>query len=95
MAFLTSTSRSVHGTIDWKTVGKTIAARYSGVIVIEGRSIEEAKKSLAVFSEVFCMSGETLQVYFLGTAGALPDTDAQPALHHGPAGFGHAPLRLR
>jgi len=41
------------GTIDWKTVGKTIAARYKGVIVIEGRSVEEAKKSLAVFSKVF------------------------------------------
>ncbi|MEN6395103.1 MAG: sugar phosphate isomerase/epimerase family protein [Methanoregula sp.] len=41
------------GTIDWKTVGKTIAARYQGVIVIEGRSVEEAKKSLAVFSKVF------------------------------------------
>ena len=41
------------GTIDWKTVGKTIAARYSGVIVVEGRSVEEAKKSLAVFSKVF------------------------------------------
>ena len=41
------------GTIDWKTVGKTIAARYSGVVVIEGRSVEEAKKSRAVFSECF------------------------------------------
>ena len=41
------------GTIDWKSVGKAIAARYSGVVVIEGRSVEEAKKSLAVFSECF------------------------------------------
>ncbi|MFZ1896589.1 sugar phosphate isomerase/epimerase family protein [Methanoregula sp.] len=41
------------GTIDWKTVGKTIAARYSGVVVIEGRSVEEAKKSRAVFLECF------------------------------------------
>jgi sugar phosphate isomerase/epimerase len=41
------------GTIDWKTVGKTIAARYSGVIVIEGRSVEEAKRSLSVYSECF------------------------------------------
>ncbi|HNX17684.1 MAG TPA: sugar phosphate isomerase/epimerase family protein [Methanoregula sp.] len=41
------------GTIDWKTVGKTIAARYRGIIVVEGRSVVEAKKSLAVFSKVF------------------------------------------
>jgi sugar phosphate isomerase/epimerase len=41
------------GTIDWKTVGKGIAARYNGVIVIEGRSIEEAKKSLSFFTEFF------------------------------------------
>jgi len=41
------------GTIDWKTVGKAIAARYNGVIVIEGRSIEEAKTSLSVFAEYF------------------------------------------
>ena len=41
------------GTIDWKSVGAAIAARYSGVVVIEGRSVEEAKKSLAVFSECF------------------------------------------
>lgn len=41
------------GTIDWKKVGKTIAARYNGIIVVEGRSVEEAKKSLAIFSKVF------------------------------------------
>ncbi len=41
------------GTIPWTTVGKTIAARYSGVVVIEGRSIEEARKSLAVFRRCF------------------------------------------
>ena len=41
------------GTIDWKSVGKGIASRYNGVAVIEGRSVEEAKKSLAVFKEYF------------------------------------------
>ena len=41
------------GTIDWKSVGKGIAAHYNGVAVIEGRSVEEAKKSLAVFKEYF------------------------------------------
>jgi sugar phosphate isomerase/epimerase len=42
------------GTIDWATVGKAIASRYKGGrIVIEGRSIEEAKKSLAVFRREF------------------------------------------
>jgi sugar phosphate isomerase/epimerase len=41
------------GTINWPVVGKTIAAQYDGVIVIEGRSIEEAKKSLSVFRRFF------------------------------------------
>ncbi|MCX6688179.1 MAG: sugar phosphate isomerase/epimerase [Methanoregula sp.] len=41
------------GTINWRAVGKAITARYNGVIVIEGRSIPEAKKSLAVFKECF------------------------------------------
>jgi sugar phosphate isomerase/epimerase len=41
------------GTINWKVVGNTVAARYSGVVVIEGRSIEEARKSLHVFKECF------------------------------------------
>jgi len=41
------------GTIPWKTVGKRIADDYQGVVVIEGRSIEEAKKSLAVFRRYF------------------------------------------
>ncbi len=41
------------GTISWSKVGKTIAADYSGVVVIEGRSIDEAKKSLAVFRRCF------------------------------------------
>lgn len=42
------------GTIAWGTVGKTVASRYRGErIVIEGRSVEEAKKSLAVFRREF------------------------------------------
>jgi sugar phosphate isomerase/epimerase len=41
------------GTIKWQEVGRAISARYSGVVVIEGRSIPEAKKSLAVFKECF------------------------------------------
>ena len=41
------------GTINWRAAGKAITARYNGVIVIEGRSIPEAKKSLAVFKEYF------------------------------------------
>jgi sugar phosphate isomerase/epimerase len=41
------------GTINWDVVGKTVAGNYSGVTVIEGRSIEEAKRSLAVFKRCF------------------------------------------
>jgi sugar phosphate isomerase/epimerase len=41
------------GTIPWDAVGKTIASHYSGVVVIEGRSIEEAKKSLEVYRRCF------------------------------------------
>ena len=41
------------GTIDWSKAGKMIARDYAGVVVIEGRSIEEAKKSLAVFRRYF------------------------------------------
>jgi sugar phosphate isomerase/epimerase len=41
------------GTINWDNVGKTIAANYSGIVVIEGRSAEEAKTSLAVFRRCF------------------------------------------
>jgi sugar phosphate isomerase/epimerase len=41
------------GTIAWETVGRAIAKDYRGVIVIEGRSIEEAKRSLSVFSRCF------------------------------------------
>lgn len=41
------------GNINWNSIGKTIAENYSGVVVIEGRSIEEAKKSLPVFRKCF------------------------------------------
>ena len=41
------------GTISWSTVGKTLAANYNGVVVIEGRSLDEAKKSLSVFRRCF------------------------------------------
>ncbi|MEN6443006.1 MAG: sugar phosphate isomerase/epimerase family protein [Methanoregula sp.] len=41
------------GTIAWKPLGKAIASNYSGVVVIEGRSIPEAKKSLTVFRTCF------------------------------------------
>jgi sugar phosphate isomerase/epimerase len=41
------------GTINWDTVGKTIAAKYSGVVVIEGRSLAEAAISLAAYRRCF------------------------------------------
>jgi len=36
------------GTIDWDLVGKRIREDYSGVLVVEGRSLEEGTASLAV-----------------------------------------------
>jgi len=36
------------GTVDWEAVGQAIARDYSGILVIEGRRIEEGKKSLSV-----------------------------------------------
>ena len=41
------------GTIPWSRVGKVIAADYKGVVVVDGRSVEEAKKSRAVFRRYF------------------------------------------
>ncbi|MFA5614567.1 MAG: sugar phosphate isomerase/epimerase family protein [Methanoculleus sp.] len=42
------------GAIDWKKVGSVIARDYSGgVAVIEGRTLEEAKRSLAAFRKWF------------------------------------------
>jgi sugar phosphate isomerase/epimerase len=36
------------GTIDWDLVGTCIARDYSGVVVVEGRSLEEGKTSLSI-----------------------------------------------
>jgi sugar phosphate isomerase/epimerase len=41
------------GTINWEKAGRIIAANYSGIAVVEGRSIGEGKKSLAVFRKCF------------------------------------------
>jgi sugar phosphate isomerase/epimerase len=41
------------GSINWDIVGKTIAANYRGIAVVEGRSIEEGTQSLAVFRKCF------------------------------------------
>jgi sugar phosphate isomerase/epimerase len=41
------------GTIPWDEVGRQIAGSYSGIVVVEGRNLEEAKKSLAVFRRCF------------------------------------------
>lgn len=41
------------GTIDWENAGREIASRYRGTVVIEGRSIEEARTSLQVFRRCF------------------------------------------
>ena len=41
------------GLINWTVVGKSVAANYDGIVVIEGRSIEEARKSLPVFRKCF------------------------------------------
>jgi sugar phosphate isomerase/epimerase len=37
------------GNIDWVTVGRTVAAEYRGPVVIEGRTLEEARRSLNAF----------------------------------------------
>ncbi len=41
------------GTIDWEWVGRCVAAGYSGVVVVEGRSIPEAQQSLEVIRRCF------------------------------------------
>ncbi|OPY38483.1 MAG: endonuclease IV [Methanoregula sp. PtaU1.Bin051] len=41
------------GTINWETVGREIARNYKGIVVIEGRSVEEAKRSLQVYRNYF------------------------------------------
>ena len=41
------------GLINWNVVGKAVASNYNGIVVIEGRSIEEARTSLPVFRRCF------------------------------------------
>lgn len=41
------------GTVDWESVGRAIAADYSGIVVVEGRNLDEAKRSLAAFGKWF------------------------------------------
>jgi len=41
------------GIIPWAIVGKGIASHYSGIVVIEGRSVEEGKKSLEIYRRCF------------------------------------------
>lgn len=41
------------GPIDWETVGPAVKCAYSGVTVVEGRSLEEAKKSMIMFRKWF------------------------------------------
>ena len=41
------------GTMDWAAIGKQSAKDYKGIVVVEGRSIEEAKRSLQVFRRYF------------------------------------------
>lgn len=41
------------GTINWEAVGRAVARDYNGIVVIEGRSIEEAKRSLQVYRRFF------------------------------------------
>jgi sugar phosphate isomerase/epimerase len=41
------------GTIPWEEVGRAVARDYQGIVVVEGRSLEEAEKSLSVFMRCF------------------------------------------
>ena len=41
------------GTIPWEEVGRAVARDYSGIVVVEGRNLDEARKSLAVFRRCF------------------------------------------
>jgi sugar phosphate isomerase/epimerase len=41
------------GNIPWISAGKTITKDYQGIVVIEGKSISEAMKSLAVYRRCF------------------------------------------
>jgi sugar phosphate isomerase/epimerase len=41
------------GTIPWEEVGRAVAREYQGIVVVEGRNLDEARKSLAVFRRCF------------------------------------------
>jgi sugar phosphate isomerase/epimerase len=41
------------GTIDWDLAGKAVQERYSGIAVVEGRNLEEARKSYQVCRRCF------------------------------------------
>jgi sugar phosphate isomerase/epimerase len=41
------------GTIPWEEVGRAVAREYSGIVVVEGRNLDEARRSLAVFRRCF------------------------------------------
>lgn len=41
------------GTIDWEKVGRAVARDYRGVVVVEGRSLEEGRKSRAAVERWF------------------------------------------
>lgn len=41
------------GTIPWEEVGRAVARDYRGIVVVEGRSLGEAEKSVAVFRRCF------------------------------------------
>ena len=41
------------GSIDWAAIGPQVKRRYTGIAVVEGRSLEEARKSAAAFRRWF------------------------------------------
>lgn len=41
------------GTIPWDRVGQAVAREYHGIVVVEGRSLAEAEKSLSVYRRCF------------------------------------------
>jgi sugar phosphate isomerase/epimerase len=41
------------GTIPWEEVGRAVAREYRGIVVVEGRSLDEARKSIATFRRCF------------------------------------------
>jgi sugar phosphate isomerase/epimerase len=41
------------GTVPWEEVGRAVAREYRGIVVVEGRSLDEARKSIAVFRRCF------------------------------------------